>query len=232
MPSMRQSFLSGVLLCTLSLMLPPAAYAGPSACDAVAGNLVLNCGFEGGVYSSTIGGHTNNGVPNNWTPNAAFDLEPGFNFVTNGNPHTGSNDLSIGNYDAEPLAALSQPISDVAGAVYTASFWAYAGAGGDPNAFLRISIDGTSETVFDSFNTWTQFTFFFTGNGSDTLTIEAQTNPSEWYVDDIVITGATAGVAEPSSILLLSINLLGAAVLGLGLKLRKSVAVFHRTAVA
>jgi hypothetical protein len=40
----------------------------------------------------------------------------------------------------------------------------------------------------DTVSGYTEFFFSsFTGTGSDTLTIEAQTNPSEWYVDDVVV---------------------------------------------
>jgi L-asparaginase II len=37
------------------LLLASEAKATTSICDAIASNIVTNCGFEGGVYSSTIG---------------------------------------------------------------------------------------------------------------------------------------------------------------------------------
>ena len=41
---------------------------------------------------------------------------------------------------------------------------------------------------------WTDYTFSFTGSGSDTLTLVGQTDPSEWYVDDVsVIAGGSGG---------------------------------------
>jgi len=45
-----------------------------------ADNILLNGGFEDGVYTGTIGG-TNLNVPNNWIPNQAFDFQPNFNQV-------------------------------------------------------------------------------------------------------------------------------------------------------
>jgi hypothetical protein len=56
--------------------------AGALAAPAHADQLIVNGGFEGGVYSSTLGGNTNAEVPVDWTPNAGFDLNPGFNHVT------------------------------------------------------------------------------------------------------------------------------------------------------
>jgi hypothetical protein len=178
-----------------------------------ASEFVVNGGFEGGTYSSTIGGNTNGSVPVGWTPNAGFDLEPGFNHVASGNQYAGSYDLSISNYDFQPLAALSQTFTDVSGATYSGSFYAYdGGAGGDGNAFLSVLVNGTPYvTLDDTVNAWTQYSFTFTGTGSDTLTIEAQTNPAEWYVDNVSVTGqASAVTPEPCSLLLFGTFLTGA----------------------
>jgi len=69
--------------------------------------------------------------------------------------------------------------------------------GTDSAAFFQILIDGTS--VLDlpgtAIDTWTNYTFSFTGTGSDALTIEAQTNPGEWYADDVSVTGAAVGTS-------------------------------------
>ena len=50
--------------------------------DAHAVNLIVNGGFEDGVYSSALGGNTNPNVPVGWTSSVGFDLHPTFNFVT------------------------------------------------------------------------------------------------------------------------------------------------------
>src|ERR1700676_3706352 len=111
-----------VFLALLVLFVSPSLRATPSICDAIAGNLVMNCGFEGGVYSSTIGGNTNPNVPVDWTSSAGFDFNSGFNQRSTATPNSGSFDLSIGNFDVQthptnPLATLSQGFTDTSGAM-------------------------------------------------------------------------------------------------------------------
>jgi hypothetical protein len=205
------------------------AALGLTATQAAAANLITNGGFEDGATTSTMDGNTNTGVPDGWTPNAAFDLEPSFNHQQLGFANSGSYSLSIGNYDYEALAALSQTFSDVVGATYTGTFYAFdGGANGDSGAFLDASIDGTTlKALDDTVASYTKETFTFTGTGSDTFTIAAQTNPSEWFVDDVSIQGAGA-VPEPAS---WAMMLLGVGAIGTLLRSRRSAAV-ARTAMA
>jgi hypothetical protein len=196
-----------LILVALSLCAASPAFAS-DVCSSVAGNLVANCGFENGTYTSTIAGNTNSGVPNAWTPNAAFDLEPGFNNVRNDLPYSGSYELSIGNYDYQPVPTLSQTLADVSGATYSGSLYvAYrGGTGDDSGAFFDVEIDGTDVVALTDAATtgYSQYTFSFTGTGSDTLTLTGDTNPAEWYVDSVVVTGALPTTTpEPSSLLLL-----------------------------
>jgi hypothetical protein len=168
-------------------------------CSTVPDNLVANCGFENGVYSSTIDGNTNGSVPNSWLPNAAYDLEPSFNHLTTYN-NSGTYGLSIGNYDSEPVPSLSQTLTDFAGANYSGSLYVSYGYG-DSNAYFDVLINGAPVLALDggtppAFN---QYTFSFVGTGSDVLTLEGNTNPAEWYADDVVVAGQAA-VPEPSSI--------------------------------
>jgi hypothetical protein len=167
-------------------------------CGTTPGNIVANCGFENGIYSSTIGASTNNSVPIDWTPNAGYDLEPSFNNVTSFS-NSGSAGLSIGNYDYQPVPSLSQTLTDISSAAYSGSlFVAYGGGvGGDSGAFFDVLINGATVLALDDTATYpyARYTFNFTGTGSDVLTIEGNTNPSEWYADDIVVT--TAATPEP-----------------------------------
>jgi hypothetical protein len=197
-----------------------------------AGQLITNGDFSQGVYTSTITDNTqnpstvtNNQVPVGWTPNYGFDSEPSFNHpeaITNPVPGGNPTALSISNYDYQPLATLSQTITDVNGATYIGSFWAFdGGANGDSNAFLSLAIDGTAKvTLDDTVASWTQYGFSFTGTGSNALTIAAQTNPSEWYVTDVSVTGqAVTAVPEPSMAFLLIPAFMG--IVGIRRKLAK-----------
>jgi hypothetical protein len=184
------------------------------AAGAQAANIILNGGFEDGVYTSMIGGNTNTGVPNDWDSTAAFDLEAGFNRVIEADAHSGSFALQIGNFDDQPTATLTQTFSDVPGDTYTASFWAFdGGANGDSAAFLTVSVGSASETFNDTVATYTEGTFTFVGTGSDTISIAAQTNPSEWVVDDVSVTG-TAAIPEASTWAMMLLGFAGLGFLG------------------
>lgn len=194
--------------------------AGALAVPAHADQLIVNGGFEDGVYSSMLGGNTNAAVPVDWTPNAGFDLNQGFNHVTSANPHSGSNALSISNFDNQPLATLSQTFADVAGATYSVSFWGFdGGANGDANAYLSVSVNGAGVQFNDTVSSYQQGTFTFVGTGSDTLVIAAQTNPSEWFVDDVSVTGSVSSVPESSNGVLL---LAGMACIGATLRRQRA----------
>lgn len=213
---MKKPFLGNlpvVCLVVAGLALVPTAAFATCATD----NLLTNPGFECGVYSSTISGNTNAGVPVGWTPNAAFDQYAGFNEVRNSPTypvHSGIALLAIGNYDGSPLPTLSQSFSDTANTTYTVNFFLNygGGAGGDAAARFYAQINGTNLlTLTDSVGSaYTLESFTFKGTGSDTLTFAGNTGPSEWFVDDASVK-STPVPLPPGGALLLS------ALAGLGL---------------
>ncbi|PRC91980.1 PEP-CTERM sorting domain-containing protein [Solimicrobium silvestre] len=220
-----KSFLRPCLLASMVIgglaTISSTAMATPSICDGVSGNLVSNCGFEGGTYSSTIGGNTNNSVPNNWLPSAGYDLEPSFNHTITAPPlvNSGTTALSIGNDDGQPVPTLSQTLTDVSGSTYNGSVYVLYGAAGtsDTNVFFDLSINGSDLVALNNTASGanTQYTFSFVGTGSDLLTLGGNTSPSEWYVDDVVVTGQAAStppsVPEPGTLFLAGLGLLALA---------------------
>lgn len=216
MKKKKKTFLGNLPVVSLVVaglaLVPTAAFA-----TCFTDNLLTNPGFECGVYSSTIGTSTNAGVPNGWTPNAAFDSEPSFNEVRNSpvNPvHSGVAALAIGNEDFQDLPTLSQSFSDTANTTYRVNFYLdyQSGKGADAGASFFAQINGANElTLTDSVGSgYTLESFTFKGTGSDKLTFAGNTDPGEWFVDDASVK-PTAVPLPPGGALLLS------ALAGLGL---------------
>jgi len=203
--NLKKKFALAILVLGLFAVALPAF---ADTCDVTPGNVILNCGFEDRTYTSTVGGYTNPYVPSGWTPNAGFDSEQTYNDVRT-DPYQGSYNLSIGNFDYQPVPTLSQTFSDSSGVTYFGSLYVeYPGCCSDPDAFFQVLIDGVPLVTLGgatSPDTYTLHTFSFVATGSDTLTLQGNTNPEEWYVDDITVAPTT--VPEPASLLLLSTGL-------------------------
>jgi hypothetical protein len=167
-----------------------------SLCDAVAGNLVTNCGFEtGGLDGWSLTGDTS------FTGVNVFNVEV----------HSGSYALNFGS--VEGPSYLEQDIATVAGGTYQLGFW-LANDGGTPSSFA-VSWNGT--TLYSENNAggydYTEFTFSnLAATGASTpLLFEVFQQPNWYHLDDVQVTsGATP---EPASFLLISPALLGFAVL-------------------
>ena len=136
------------------------------------------------------------------TPNSGYTSFPFGNItLAAAAVHSGGQALQIGNFDDGPLASLSQTFAEVSGNTYSGQIWVYYPQT-DAGAFLQVLVDGTTLVNLPGTNTgsYTEFTFSFIGTGSDTLTIQAQTDPGEWFVDDVSVQGdtnATVGAPGP-----------------------------------
>jgi hypothetical protein len=190
-------------------------------------NLIVNGGFEDGVFTSAIDGGVNE-APVGWTPDAGYDAPGNYNSVTTYNPYDGSHDLFIANDPAFPLASLSQSFTTILGALYAASFEV---ANVWPTGFLAVMIDGvpqatvaapsvdlpasgaiTFTTTFadgrstvstpSSYQQYVLESFDFVGTGSDTLTLAAENAEESYQIDDV----AVSLVPEPSAALLGSVG--------------------------
>jgi hypothetical protein len=94
--------------------------------------------------------------------------------------------------------------------------WGFVGdtSNADAGASVKALLDGTTEVTIDEAdnppppNAYALYGFNFTGTGSDTLKFEAQTNPSEWFLDDVSVVGPVPGGApEPGTLVLLGLGL-------------------------
>ena len=199
MTTIRTIILGAVSAALLGLIAPDAALAAASVCDADAGNLVQNCGFETGDTTSwtEVGNHT--------TP---------YNFIV-GAPQSGIYAYADGNFAVEGLAGLSQTIADVNGAIYDLSFWLLqTSSNSSTGQAYQVSWNGTLllNESGASPGPYTQFTYGVTGTGSDTLQFEGYSDHGYNYVDDFqldFVSGPQTGVPEPATLALFGAGLAG-----------------------
>ena len=188
------------------------ANAATSICDAVAGNIVQNCGFEGGTYN-TGPGFAPAVTPDDWTVSDIFS-EDSFSNGVRQMPNSGVNNLQIGPASGNVAPgdpSIWQTLTDVSGAKYQGSFYFYTTSGANEtitDALLDIQINGVN--VFslpstiqpDVYRSYTKETFSFIGTGSDLLTIVAGTGNNsapDWEIDDISVVQGTSAVPEAST---------------------------------
>jgi len=105
-------------------------------------------------------------------------------------------------------STLSQTFSDTSGQSYNLSFW-FASDGGSPADF-SASIDSTTLLSIGPVvpgSGFTNYSFNFTGTGSDTLSFTNRNDPAYNYLDNISVTQAIA-VPEPGTLPLFATGLL------------------------
>ena len=180
--------------------LPRPAAAIPSICDAIPGNLIVNCGFETG----TLSGWTKSG-----NTNLTFTAELGSFAPPLDKPNSGNVFAALGPVGSDGF--LSQTFIDTPGESLRVEFF-MADDGRTPNDF-HVAFDGNMllGLTNDGTHHFTDYVFVVTGTGIDTLTIGGYRNDLGYFgLDDISV----APVPEPGSAGLLGIFL---AALGIGL---------------
>jgi hypothetical protein len=198
---MRAAVFASLISAAAVFAFAPQANATPSICDAIPGNLVQNCGFEG---TSDASGH-----PIDWTFTPAAAGSAGA--VTTAFPNSG--DWSFGFGAADQLNdTLSQVLSTNAGAQYTVDFY-YSASGGTPSDLI-VKWDNTTLLTLtnEPFTLYILYSFEVTGTGSDTLSF-AGFDPQDFdLLDDVSVVAHTVeGVPEPITLSLFGAGLVGAA---------------------
>jgi len=184
----------------LAATLPVLSHAGVVSCTSVPANLVANCGFETGDFTSWITGD-----------NAGFNgVSTGFDGYL---PNTGTYFAYLGPVGSDDT--LSQILATIPGVTYTIS-WYLGSDGGTPNDF-SATWGGTS--IFSQTNLpgtdggYNLYTFSEVATSNSTnLTFGFRDDPGYLALDDVSVTSGSSA-PEPGALALLSAGLLGMALL-------------------
>jgi hypothetical protein len=184
------------VLAACCLLAASSAWASPSVCDSVVGNLVSNCGFETGDFTDwTQGGNT------------------GATLVTSSAPYVFS-----GNFGAQlgPVGSdgtLTQIVGDNSTS-YAVSFWLLSD-GGTPNDFTVFwnGVDVGPDLVDAGQFPYILLSATLPGMACvcNTLEFVFRQDPAYWGLDDIVVTNNGTSTPEPGSLLLFGSGIVGLA---------------------
>jgi hypothetical protein len=169
----------------------PSFAASISICDGVEGNLVQNCGFETGNFSSwtVLNDDGNTNVERN-------------SFTLGGGVHSGTFFATLGDESTIPTT-LEQTFADIAGSTLTFSF--YLATDGQANDFTA-DFDGVPLLSLPDApkEGYTEYSFTVTGTGSDTISFTVGQAAGWDGLDDVVVVDPPSAVPEPSSLAFLA----------------------------
>ncbi|HEX3897918.1 MAG TPA: InlB B-repeat-containing protein [Mycobacteriales bacterium] len=168
-----------------------AQFVPASECDAVAGNLVQDCGFEKGALSGP------------WT---AVPAAAGADFGVDRSGATGHSGLHILSFGATSTEddLVSQSIATTAGTTYDLSFWLSHDSPSDPSAVapdFSADVAGTAAGTLSVLNeldpglfTYAETRQTFTAAGSSvTLEFRSRSQDGWFSLDDVAIVAAPPG---------------------------------------
>ena len=180
-----------------------------SVCDGVAGNLVANCGFETGDFTSwTLSGNDVPGEAGNLYGVEGQDLVDGIS------PNSGSYQAFFATLDSN-ATKLSQDITTTAGDLYTITFWVAqdTASSSEYGNELLASFGGTSlvddsDVVVEGYTEYTYNVGPVSGS-SNTLELTFGNGLGEFLLDDVsVVDNGPVVTPEPDSLLLFGTGLL------------------------
>ncbi len=206
---MKKIQLLSVVVLAGYFLIPQARAA--TACTAMTGNLVANCGFEAGTFS----GWTLTGTDVPLQEGTLYGVE-GTDPVNSIAPHSGKDQAYFADLTTSPLT-LSQSIATVAGTAYKISF--YAAQDTDPNSggstytnSLSASFGGASliSSAVVPVEGYTLYSFTgVAGSSASVLSLTFGNDLGQFLVDDVTVTATP----EPAAWVLVA----GGAVMALSL---------------